>query len=220
LTVLVGRSGPLRRRVVHGGMSRSTCRTRDGMPVTPIHMGLGIAAKAAGPRHISIVVFGLTQIALDIEVLWHLVRQEYPFHTFCHTYLGATAVACTLAVVGKPASQWIKRLWNKCAARCRDANLEVLEKTTWLASITGAVFGAYSHIALDSLYHPDIQPQQPWSDRNALQGIVTPSVVVPVSIGLGIIGVAWFILGERARRKADGSLKPIVTRNTAHDDRR
>jgi hypothetical protein len=62
----------------------------EQMPFTPIHMGPGMAVKAAMPRHFSIVVFGLTQIVIDVEVLWQLAIGGYPLHRFCHTYLGRT----------------------------------------------------------------------------------------------------------------------------------
>ena len=72
------------------------------MPFTPIHMGPGMAVKAALPRHFSIVVFGLTQITVDLEVLWYLARWNPPLHRFWHTYLGATVVATVLALAGRP----------------------------------------------------------------------------------------------------------------------
>ena len=56
-------------------------------------MGPGMLVKAAVPRSFSIIVFGLTQIVIDLEVLQHMARNEYPFHTFWHTYLGATVIA-------------------------------------------------------------------------------------------------------------------------------
>lgn len=173
------------------------------MPFTPFHMGPGMAVKAAMPQYFSIVVFGLTQIAFDLEVLWHLARHEYPFHTFWHTYLGATIIAVVLTSLGNPASQWIKAAWNRIAAKCCNANLTVAVRTTWLASCTGAAFGAYSHILLDSLYHPDVEPLQPWSALNPLCEIVDPYRVEVACVSLGIIGLVWFIEGERRRRKAN-----------------
>jgi len=164
-------------------------------------MGPGMVVKAAVPRFFSIVVFGLTQIAIDLEVLWRLIRHEYPFHTFWHTYLGATVVACVMTIIGKPASQWIKSFWNLTSANCRDADLAVSEETTWFASSTGAAFGAYSHIMLDSLYHPDIQPLQPWSADNVLHNIVSPNMIELACPVLGAIGIAWFIWGEKTKKR-------------------
>ena len=176
------------------------------MPFTPLHMGPGMAVKAAIPRHFSIVVFGLTQIALDLEVAWHMSHHEYPFHTFWHTYLGATIVAAGLTVLGKPASRWIKTAWNRIAAKCRDAELAVPAPTTWVASFTGASIGAYSHILLDSLFHPDIEPLQPWSPTNSFRGIVDPHGVELVCIVLGVIGLVWFFGRELKMRKANKGL--------------
>jgi hypothetical protein len=171
------------------------------MPFTPLHMGPGMAVKAAMPRHFSIIVFGLTQIALDLEVLWHLARHDYPFHTFWHTYLGATIMAAVLTVLGKPASQWIKLVWNRLAAKCRDADLTVSIPTTWLASFTGAFIGACSHILLDSMFHLDMEPLQPWSSFNRLRGVVNPDTLEVVCVVLGFVGLVWFLERERRKRK-------------------
>jgi len=166
-------------------------------------MGPGMAVKAVMPRHFSIVVFGLTQIALDLEVLLHLARHDYPLHTFWHTYLGATIIAALLTVLGKPTSQWIKAMWNRIAAKCRDADLMVPIPTTWLASLTGVLVGTYSHILLDSLFHSDIEPWQPWSASNPLRGMVNPYGVEVACVMLGVIGLGWFLYRERRKRKAN-----------------
>ena len=172
------------------------------MPFTPLHMGPGMVVKAALQRHFSIVVFGLTQIAIDLEVLWHLARHEYPLHTFCHTYLGATIIAALLTVLGKPLSQLIKSAWNRVATNCHKTDLTVSVQTTWVASFTGASIGAYSHILLNSIYHGDICPLQPWSASNQLYQMVSPDSVDVTCVLLGIIGLAWFIARQRIRKKA------------------
>ena len=173
------------------------------MPVTPFHMGPAMAVKAVMPRYFSIIVFGLMQVAIDLEVLWHLVRGEYPFHTFCHTYSGATIIAAVLTFVGKPTSEWVKAEWNRIAVKCGDANLTVATETTWVASFTGAFIGAYSHILLDSLFHPDIEPLRPWSATNGLGNIVNPHGIEVVCVLLGIVGLTWFVHRERRKRTAN-----------------
>lgn len=166
-------------------------------------MGPGMAVKAMMPRHFSIVVFSLTQIALDLEVLQHMMRHEYPFHTCWHTSLGATILAIGLAVIGKPTSQWIKAVWNRIVAGFCDMDLTVSTSTTWTASFTGAAIGACSHIVLDSLFHSDIEPMQPWSPANPLCGLVSPHSVEIACISLGIIGLVYFFGSEQIRRKAN-----------------
>ncbi len=177
------------------------------MPFTPLHIGPGMVIKAAVPRHFSIVVFGITQIALDLEVLWHLARHDYPLHTFWHTYLGATIIAALLTFLGKPTSQWIKAIWNRISAKCRDADLTVFVPTTWVASFTGAFAGAYSHILLDSLFHSDIEPLQPWSATNQLRNLVNPHGIDTLCIVLGISGLVWFCKRERRKRKANQEIQ-------------
>jgi hypothetical protein len=166
-------------------------------------MGPGMAIKAALPKHFSIIVFGLTQIALDLEVLWYLARWNPPLHRFWHTYVGATVVAVVFTLAGKPASLMIKSIWNQIAKRCSDVDLSDPVHTSWLASASAAVVGAYSHILLDSLFHPDIEPLQPWSESNPLFGIINPRMLQIGCVILGIIGLVWFFGREQIRRKAN-----------------
>jgi hypothetical protein len=133
-------------------------------------------------------------------------RHEYPFHTFWHTHIGASIIAVGLTVFGKPASQWIKTAWNRIAAGCGDADLTVPSQTTWTAAFVGASIGAYSHILLDSLFHSDIEPLQPWSARNILRGKVDPHGVELMCIVFGVIGLVWFFGRELKMRKANKAL--------------
>lgn len=180
-------------------------------------MGPGMAVKAAMPRHFSIVVFGLTQVVLDLEVLWHIVRHEYPLHTSLHTCVGSSAAAIALAVIGKPASQWIKRIWNRIVVKCHGADLAVNTHTTWTASLSAAFIGTLSHILLDSLFHPDIEPLQPWSPANRLRGVVDRHGVELLCIVLGVIGLAWFFGRELKRRKASHASHATASSNPDPD---
>ncbi len=174
------------------------------MPFTPIHIGPGMAVKAMAPRHCSIIVFGLTQIAIDVEVLHYLISGDYPLHRFWHTYLGATLIAVGCTLLGKPVSQWIKILWNHAVSKSSAINLlSVSVPTTWFASFMGAFIGAYSHILLDSLYHSDMKPFQPWSEANHLYGSINPYSVEVACALLGIAGFASYYVkfGKNGRIK-------------------
>ncbi len=173
------------------------------MPFTPLHMGPGMAVKATCPRHFSIVVFGLTQIAIDLEVLWHLIQRERPLHTFWHTYLGATILAALLTMLGKPASQRLKATWNWFARTCGLEGLTVLTRTSWLGACTGAVAGAYSHVLLDSLSLSDIQPLQPWRPGNPFRGAISPRALILTCVLSGIAGLMWFLVRQVGRKKTD-----------------
>lgn len=163
------------------------------MPYTPFHIGPGLLVKAALPRHFSLLVFGMTQIALDLEVLRHMMRQEYPNHTFFHTYLGATLVAATIALLGKPVCRWATQVWNGLVAGIPSAHRLAAEPPSWLASFTGATFGALSHILLDSIYHPDITPLRPWSDANRLLSLIGSGSVELICVVMGMAGLLGFL---------------------------
>lgn len=163
------------------------------MPFAPLHMGPGLGAKASVPRRFSITVFGLTQVAIDLEVLWHMLRADRPLHRFWHSYAGALLVAGVLTLVGKPLSQWIKRAWNLLAARGRLAGWRVGEHTSWEAALSGALVGAVSPVFLDSLYHANIEPFGPWCPATPFSTIVTSRQLDFLCIALGIAGLAWLL---------------------------
>ncbi|HNS31548.1 MAG TPA: DUF4184 family protein [bacterium] len=172
------------------------------MPFTPLHMGPGIAVKALMSRRFSLIVFGLTQVVIDIEVLWHIYRSSPHLHRFWHTFIGATIISAFMAVVGKPLSQWMKHIWNKTAGKYSGKCLLVPAQTTWLASFSGAIIGAYSHIFLDSVYHHDIEPFYPWSSANRLYGITSPGSIETICITLGVGGLAWFLIRRLIRSRS------------------
>ncbi|HNQ34472.1 MAG TPA: hypothetical protein PKN80_00195 [bacterium] len=166
------------------------------MPFTPLHAGPGLAVKAALPRHFSLTTFGLAQIAIDIEVLVYILQGKPYLHRFWHTFLGATLIAFLMPLPGKPASQWIKKQWNRATGIPA-----VPVRTTWTASFAGAAIGAYTHILLDSLFHNDVEPLQPWSSANPLYGLVNPSDVETICVILGIAGLAGLIIRRALRTK-------------------
>jgi hypothetical protein len=73
------------------------------MPFTPVHMGPGIAVKAVMQGSFSLMVFGWTQIVMDIQPL--VVMLTGHLHGFTHTYLGATLIAVFSALTGKYLSE-------------------------------------------------------------------------------------------------------------------
>lgn len=137
------------------------------MPFTPYHMGPGLAAKAvAGPR-LSLMVFGFSQVAMDIEPLVHIVRGDPVLHGFVHTYIGATLVALISVVVG--------RLWGP-------------RHIAWAAAAWGAFVGTYSHVFLDSIMHADMRPLAPFSNSNGLLQVVPTSTLHLACILSGVAG--------------------------------
>src|ERR1700690_2410163 len=82
------------------------------MPFTPFHMGAACVVKAVAGRHFSMTVFGFSQVAMDVEPLYHLVRGEGIIHGFSHTFLGATLIGILTVLAGRPICQVLLRFWT------------------------------------------------------------------------------------------------------------
>jgi hypothetical protein len=72
------------------------------MPFTPLHFGPGAAIKAVMPTSFSFTVFVFSQIVMDLEPTYYLLRGDWPVHCFLHTYLGAAVVTGFSILAGKP----------------------------------------------------------------------------------------------------------------------
>ena len=65
------------------------------MPITPLHLGPGLVLKAVVGKRISITVFALSQIFMDLEVIGRLALDADRLHGFTRACLSFiyTAVA-------------------------------------------------------------------------------------------------------------------------------
>ena len=118
------------------------------MPFTPLHMGPGLAFKAIGGRHFSLMVFGFSQVMIDLEPLIRMILGDSVLHGVTHTYLGATTVGLASVLIGKPFCQWLLDRFRP------DPSLGML---TWIrgsgritstSAIVGAFFGLGALILL------------------------------------------------------------------------
>ena len=163
------------------------------MPFTPFHMGPGLAIKAVAPKRFSVLMFGLAQVAIDIEPGLGLILGWDRLHGWTHTYAGALAIAL-LVLPLKPVAGWILRRWN---AELRHHGLQRLasgDGIGWGAAAAGAFVGTLSHVALDSFMHADMTPFAPWSAANALLAAISLSTLHAACVVLGIVGVLlWTI---------------------------
>lgn len=57
------------------------------MPFTPFHMGPGILLKALLQGSFSLMVFGWSQIVMDLQPLIAMLTGMGKLHGFTHTYL-------------------------------------------------------------------------------------------------------------------------------------
>jgi len=151
------------------------------MPITPFHFGPGAMAHAVAPRHISFLAFCAANVLIDIEPLYYMLTRQYPLHRLFHTYVGATAVAvATVALF--VAARWL-------APRVRLPGLFGWKSLTSAQVGIGAAVGVYSHVALDSLMHPDIRPFAPFSQANPLLHAVSLGGLHQACLVAGVAGL-------------------------------
>jgi membrane-bound metal-dependent hydrolase YbcI (DUF457 family) len=152
------------------------------MPFTPFHMGFGLAAKASKPTKISLLMFGFSQVAIDLQQGYkHLMYpREYAYHGLTHTIIGATIIA----LLCLPFRSLLEKIFR--------------QSITKSAAIWGAFIGVYSHLVLDSIVHRDVSANlfKPFASIDShLYGLVTARQMDHLCVLAGII--ALLILWRR-----------------------
>ncbi|MEH6471219.1 MAG: metal-dependent hydrolase [Halopseudomonas sp.] len=164
------------------------------MPFTPIHMGPGILIKGVLQGSFSLMVFGWTQIVMDIQPLIVLVTGEGHLHGFSHTYVGATLLAILSAVTGKYLSQlglWVLRITPSISTNI-----------AWWVVLLSAFIGSYSHVFLDSVMHSDVQPFYPITLKNGLWGAVSITMLHKFCVYSGLLGAGIYYFTQWRSRNA------------------
>ena len=159
------------------------------MPFTPFHLGPGAIVKGVAGRHFSFMVYGGTQVLMDIEPLIGIIKHKPILHGWTHTILGALVIGTVAGLIGKPISAFVLRF-------CRIPHFEL----TWTAAFVSAYFGAYSHVVLDALMHGDMNPWWPVAPGNPLLGAVSLGALHVACLITGALGA----LAVAARFKAQG----------------
>lgn len=173
------------------------------MPFTPFHMGPGLAIKALSGRHFSLMVFGFSQVAIDIEPLVRIIRGDALLHGLTHTYVGASLIALVSVIVGRPVCQFFLSHWSPDRSSAFWTWLRGPRVISWPAAITGAFAGTYSHVFLDSIMHSDMQPLAPLSEARGLLHVISVGGLHLLCVLGGVLGallmLAVFLVGRRAR---------------------
>ena len=179
------------------------------MPVTPLHLGPGAAIKAVFGKHLSFTVFTFTQAVIDLESATRFLREDEVLHGISHTYLGATVVGFVGLFIGKPVCEFCLKLWNSKLSKRQQRWLYIPPSISWVAAITGAFIGVYSHVLLDSIMHADMRPFWPLSAKNGLFYVIRIDELHTVCLALGLFGATvilivalWNNFGGEPERKA------------------
>lgn len=157
------------------------------MPFTPFHMGPALLAKAVLGRHFSIPIYGLTQVAIDSEVLaGYPFRRDLSFHRVMHTFAGATAAAA-LTLLLRPAITRGMKWWNRSAKATPGSPWHMEPRVSPLAAALSAFGGAWGHVLLDAPTHSHMEPLAPIARGNPLNGMASQREIIGWCVGLAVV---------------------------------
>lgn len=158
------------------------------MPFTPFHLGPGALFKGIGRDRFSFMIFGGSQVLIDIEPGYRMIVGDSVLHGPSHTIAGAIAIGVIATVIGKPVSEFFLQLFRYPRP-----------KIPWQAAALGAFLGTFSHLAFDAVMHSDMIPWAPLSSSNGLLGIISISNLYILCVILGLIG-AWLFFDNHEKR--------------------
>ena len=154
------------------------------MPFTPIHLGIAMPVKAVSEKKFSLLTFALAQVVMDTQPLVAMLTQKGKVHGWSHTFLAAAGLGAVTAVSAKYLLEGI-------------ANLFGLDKRgkiviPWKVVLWSALFGTFSHVLLDGLIYPEMEPFWPFSQSNPLYFGIRSNQVILFCLACGAVGtLAW-----------------------------
>ena len=165
-------------------MSNENYNKEMNLPFTPFHMGPGILLKSLLQSSFSLMVFGWTQIVMDIQPLIVIITNEGYLHGFSHTYVGAILLAIFSAISGKYLSQF-----GLYILKIRPSiNVHI----PWTVVFLSAFIGSFSHVFLDSIMHGDVQPFYPLYLVNSMHGVISVSLLHKFCLYSGLLGAGIY----------------------------
>lgn len=159
------------------------------MPFTPFHMGAALLLKPVLGQRFSVLVFGASQVAIDLEPLVRITRGDTVLHGWTHTVSGALLIGAASAVLARPlANAWLAMLQREGVGAPSTAPI------TLRIALLSAWLGTGSHLLLDGIMHADMQPFAPLSSHNPLLGAVSLRALHLGLITAGALGLLGLLI--------------------------
>lgn len=171
------------------------------MPFTPFHLGPGLLIKGLIPDRFSLSMFVLANVAMDVEPLYHLWRDDTQLHGFTHTLFGAGLIGVGSALLGRVAVRQAWRLYERWSANA-DSPFQITWSQAWL----GALIGTFSHLLMDVVMHTDMHPFAPFSEANPLLNISNTENVYLGCVVTGMIGMLIILMRAAFQKKPHTNL--------------
>ncbi len=169
------------------------------MPVTPFHGGVGLLAKGVLGHRVSLTVFCVSQVVIDCESGYHLLRAEWPVHRFLHTFAGATAACSAVGLVGVLVGRRLSRASNDEASLLGWVRADVATLASCRAAVFTVVISVLGHVVPDAIMHPDVRPFAPIFDGNPFHEWVSLAALHWSLVVAGAVGAA-LVLRQLLRR--------------------
>jgi membrane-bound metal-dependent hydrolase YbcI (DUF457 family) len=147
-------------------------------------MGPGILVKAILQSSFSLMVFGWTQIVMDIQPLVVMISGQGHLHGFTHTYVGAVLIAIIAALSGK----YLSELGLNILGMLKEQPILIL----WRVAFLSAFIGSFSHVLLDSIMHTDVEPFYPYTLVNNFHGFMSIAALHKLCLYSGLVGAAIY----------------------------
>ena len=148
-------------------------------------MGPGMLIKSLLHGSFSLMIFGWSQILMDLQPLFAMITNEDKLHGFSHTFFGASLIAIIAVLTGKHLSEFCLRITGY-------SNSNKPIKIFWFVAFLSAFIGTYSHVVLDAIMHSDVEPYYPFSMTNNFLSILPVQLLHEFCIFSGVIGGGIF----------------------------
>lgn len=159
------------------------------MPFTPFHFGPGLLIKGMIPARFSLSTYALANVAMDVEPLYHILRDDALLHGATHTLIGAGLIGIATALWGRLAIRRAWRLYEHWSANA-GASFEITAAQAW----TGALLGTFSHVLMDAVMHTDMRPFLPLTDANPWLHVSWTEHVYLGCVLAGMVGMLLILI--------------------------
>ena len=168
------------------------------MPYPTYHLGVSGFLGLLLRRWLDLPVLLLVNIPIDVEVLFADHWLEYHRHWHFHTLLVGGLLGAVFGLLVYQIAP-IRILLQKIMQLLRVS----YQPKRWKMVLSG-VLGAWLHVAMDAIYHYDVQMFWPAKAKNLqhpLWGIITQKQEVYICTALGIVAIGLYLLAVRSFNK-------------------
>lgn len=172
-------------------MTKIVSSQEPNLPFTLFHLGPGALFKGVGRDRFSFMIFGGSQVLIDLEPGYRMIVGDSVLHGPSHTIGGALVIGTIATLMGKPISEFVLRLFRF-----------PWPSISWRTAGLSAFLGTFSHLFFDAIMHSDMTPWAPFGDSNVLLGWITLRSLHILCVVLGIAGALLFLNHYEKRHDA------------------